>query len=117
MSTDGILLLHDVTEFSADLASDLDGGVRRAFLEWSETHRDRYHDLILEPPLWPNLCGLGIVVRRTARPVAEVSQEVAQVYQAVLTAKEAKIAQLEARLQRLESNWLLRRLYGGQNAR
>ena len=62
----GILLLHDVTELLANLSPEFEGGVRRAVLEWLALHPSDYHHLLLEPPLWPNGCGLGAISRRTA---------------------------------------------------
>lgn len=63
----GILLLHDVTELLANLSPEFEGGVRRAILEWLALYPDDFHHLLLEPPLWPNGCGLGAITRRTAQ--------------------------------------------------
>jgi predicted O-methyltransferase YrrM len=103
LSERGIILVHDVTEWSAQLAPDLEGGVRRAFLEWSATNQSHFQTLILEPPLWPNNCGLGMIIRRSP-----ANQVVSEEHHQKLAAKEARIAELEAQLKRLESNRFIR---------
>lgn len=113
LSEHGLLLLHDVGEFMADYGPGLDGGVRRAVLEWLATQPGAYHDLLLEPPLWANACGLGMLIRRTApAPAGNAGDVQVEALQQALARNEERAAQLEAELRQLEANWLVRLVTG-----
>jgi predicted O-methyltransferase YrrM len=113
LSEHGLLLLHDVGEFMADYTPELDGGVRRAVLEWLATQPGIYHHLLLEPPLWDNACGLGLIVRRTApTPSRDAGDVHVEALQQALARSEERAAQLAVALRQLESNWLVRLVTG-----
>jgi predicted O-methyltransferase YrrM len=103
----GLLLLHDVSELATQWDSTGEGGVRRAFQEWSALYGDTQYELVLEPPLWPGVCGLGWIMRRAApKPMPEEVPSPA--FQSMLLRQQTEIAQLQKRLRQLESNWFVR---------
>jgi predicted O-methyltransferase YrrM len=59
----GLLVLHDASEHAAVFDSTNRGGVRGALDEWLAARPGRYGALVLEPPFWPNPCGLGLLRR------------------------------------------------------
>jgi predicted O-methyltransferase YrrM len=61
---DGIMILHDASHVAKDFDPTKRGGVRRALNEWILEH-DEMQMLILEPPVWTNPCGIGIITRKT----------------------------------------------------
>ena len=64
LSPHGILVMHDAAQEAARFDPSASGGVRRALDEWIAPRREAYQLLVLEPPLWPAGCGLGLMTRR-----------------------------------------------------
>jgi predicted O-methyltransferase YrrM len=60
----GLLILHDAGREAAAFDATGLGGVRRALEEWLGPRNEAYGWLVLEPPFWPNACGLALVTRR-----------------------------------------------------
>jgi predicted O-methyltransferase YrrM len=62
--------LHDAGEAAARYDPQGEGGVRRALDEWMDRRSGTYQLVILEPPVWPNPTGLGVMRRARHRQVA-----------------------------------------------
>ncbi|OGO47194.1 MAG: hypothetical protein A2Z30_07380 [Chloroflexi bacterium RBG_16_64_43] len=61
---------HDAGRAAAMYDTRGEGGVRRALDEWMNAEQGRYQLLVLEPPLWPNSTGLGMMRRVGDAPSA-----------------------------------------------
>ncbi len=108
----GVLVLHDAATYAQRFDPSNEGGVYRALNEWIDTYPDRYHLLILEPPLWPALCGLGVVMRRSTEGqiglrALESAQKISEM-EATLQLKNEHILHLERLLRRIENGRLMR---------
>ncbi|MBA3468809.1 MAG: class I SAM-dependent methyltransferase [Herpetosiphonaceae bacterium] len=108
----GALVLHDAATYAQRYDSTNQGGVYRALNEWIDAYPDLYHLLILEPPLWPSVCGLGVVMRRsttgqTGLRALESAQKISQL-EATLQLKNEHILRLEQLLRRIENGRLMR---------
>ncbi|HEY8835443.1 MAG TPA: class I SAM-dependent methyltransferase [Chthoniobacterales bacterium] len=65
----GLLVLHDVSQFAADFDVTGEGGVRRAFSEWRESHPDvetfslnsDSRSMEGDRPLYKDACGVGLI--------------------------------------------------------
>ena len=67
LSREGLLVLHDAAESAAEFDPTGKGGVRRALEEWSSGRGERF--VVLEQPLFPSICGVGLMVHgSTAQP-------------------------------------------------
>lgn len=112
LRSSGCLLLHDAGEHAMQFDPTGSGGVRRAMQEWLAKYSERYHHLILEPPLWPNACGIGLIAQRGQ--IAPTNQAITHSFineSAQLWAeKEAHIAQLQEKIRLLESGRVMRLL-------
>jgi predicted O-methyltransferase YrrM len=64
LRADGLLVLHDASNFASRWDPTAQGGVRRALDVWLSHQADEYHASIFEPPFWPALPGLGLISRR-----------------------------------------------------
>jgi predicted O-methyltransferase YrrM len=64
LAPSGLLLLHDAARAAAQFDRTHEGGVRRAIDDWTSDHAGTVQTLVLEPPVWPSVCGLGLM-RRT----------------------------------------------------
>jgi predicted O-methyltransferase YrrM len=67
LANDGLLILHDAARTAAAFDPTGEGGVARALDEWVKARPDHVQSFVLEPPLWPCACGLGLVTRLEAR--------------------------------------------------
>jgi predicted O-methyltransferase YrrM len=67
LAKDGLLILHDAARMAAAFDPTGEGGVPRALDEWVKARPDDVQSFVLEPPLWPCACGLGLVTRLAAR--------------------------------------------------
>jgi predicted O-methyltransferase YrrM len=67
LAEDGLLILHDAARMAAAFDPTGEGGVPRALDEWVKARPNDVQSFILEPPLWPCACGLGLVTRLRAR--------------------------------------------------
>lgn len=73
LAAGGLLVLHDVSRFAQTFDVTEEGGVRRAFDEWREVHRDAETFLLngearsmdLPRPLYKDACGLGLIHKPT----------------------------------------------------
>jgi predicted O-methyltransferase YrrM len=54
---------HDAGRAAVTYDARGEGGVRRALDEWVSGHQGCYQLMVLEPPLWPNPTGLGVMRR------------------------------------------------------
>ncbi len=66
LAPEGLLLLHDAAYAAAQFDPTGAGGVRRAIDEWTTANSGLVQTLVLERPLWPHVCGLGLM-RRSKR--------------------------------------------------
>jgi len=65
LAENGLLLLDDVgPSVSPRLDPEGRGGVRQALLDFAK-HRPDLHVMFMEPPMWFNPCGLGIVCKQS----------------------------------------------------
>jgi len=65
LADNGLLLLDDVgPSVSPRLDPEGRGGVRQALLDFAK-HRPDLHVMFMEPPMWFNPCGLGIVCKQS----------------------------------------------------
>jgi hypothetical protein len=108
----GILVLHDAAVYAQRFDPSDQGGVYRALNEWIDAYPERYHLLILEPPLWPALCGLGVVMRRSLTEpsgivAAALAQKISEL-EHTIQLKNEHILRLEQLLRRIENGRLMR---------
>ncbi len=118
LAESGLLVLHDAGLGAAQWDPTAQGGVRRALEEWMARHAARCQMLVLEPPLWPNICGLGLVARRPAQaqvlaqrfdsPLPEPARVRIAELEHQIAVKNEHIERLEALLHRIEHGRLMR---------
>ena len=106
----GVLVLHDAAVYAQRFDSTNQGGVYRALNEWIDTYPRHYSLLILEPPLWPSLCGLGVVTRRSQTAKAGLSHYPKKINELehTIELKNEHILRLERLLRRIENGRLMR---------
>jgi len=108
----GVLVLHDAATYAQRFDPSNQGGVYRALNEWIDTYPDLYHLLILEPPLWPSQCGLGVVMRRTQTTQSSGDplhdpNKISEM-ETTIQLKNEHILRLEQLIRRLENGRLMR---------
>lgn len=109
LTPNGLLLLHDASAYATQWDSSGKGGVRRALLEWVQQHTMRYQLLILEPPLWPGVCGLALMTPYPATVSAHPSeQDRNKELEAIIAAKNTHIAKLEQTIRQIEAGRIMR---------
>jgi predicted O-methyltransferase YrrM len=64
VSNSSIVFFHDAAREAEQYDPTNSGGVRRALEEWFVSNSKDFYLLILEPPLWPNACGVGLIARK-----------------------------------------------------
>ncbi|MDZ4802740.1 MAG: CmcI family methyltransferase [Bryobacteraceae bacterium] len=58
------IFMHDAGRSAASSDPTGEGGVPRAVQEWMQKNGAHFQFLSLEPPVWPNPCGLGMLLRK-----------------------------------------------------
>jgi predicted O-methyltransferase YrrM len=115
LSEHGLLLLHDAAEYAACWDPSGAGGVGRALNEWIEDHTETHQLMILEPPLWPGVCGLGLLARRNQSERGSRIRDAQHVeqLQTAIAQKDEHIARLETLLAEIQAGRMMRilRLY------
>jgi predicted O-methyltransferase YrrM len=66
LAAHGLLVLHDVGREAARFDPTESGGVGRALREWTAARARAYQAVVLEPPLFPAPCGVGLLSRSPA---------------------------------------------------
>lgn len=111
LNPNGLLLLHDASAYAARWDSTGEGGVHRALLEWVAQRNTRYQLMILEPPLWPGACGLGLVMPNPAMTSSGPSdKDRIKELEAIIADKNTHIARLEQIIRRVEAGRVMRLL-------
>lgn len=65
ITPNSFVLLHDASRFARQYDPTKSGGVNKALEEWYAKNQQYYQLLILEPPIWPNACGLALITGRS----------------------------------------------------